>query len=296
MTRFERVRFIEFLKPVTAARPPGGENWIHEIKYDGYRTQVLIECGQAKAYSKNGHDWTGRYEPIARAARQLPCKSAVIDGEVIINNDLGVSDFSKLQRNLGKGDPDLLFMAFDLLHLDGYDLTHEPLIKRKEALQHLLKDTSAPIIYTEHLITNGQTFFEACERLGLEGMISKRPESTYKSGRSQCWLKTKCYVTKDFDIAGTATTKDGRYVALLKTRDTGVIAGSAFINLTRKKREMLSDRIRDLRTHQPLAKSSKYKQLSFLKPGLVASVKHLRGEESLRHASITDIWDETDDL
>jgi DNA ligase D-like protein (predicted ligase) len=295
MSNFSRIRFVEFLKPVTAEKPPRGTDWIHEIKHDGYRTQLLVEDGRAAAYSKSGHDWTDRYPHIAKAAAKLGCVTAIIDGEVVINNENGVSDFSRLPGAIRREPQNLLFMAFDLLHLDGTDLRREPLIERKKLLKKLLGRRKGPIRYVDHLVADGASFFAACENLGLEGMVSKRPDSIYKSGPSKNWLKTKCYTLTDFDMIGTATTRQGERVALLRGRDTGEYAGTAYINLKREKREMLSARIRKLRASQPTLKGAKFKDADWLKPGLVASVRHLRGEEGLRHASILDIRDREDD-
>ncbi len=294
MSNFSRVRFVEFLKPVASPAPPSGADWIHEIKHDGYRTQLLLEDGRAAAFSKNGHNWTERYPQIAKAAAKLGCTSAIIDGEVVINDDKGVSDFARLPGAIRREPQNLLFMAFDLLHLDGADLRHEPLLKRKKILKRLIGRRKGPLRYVDHLAADGASFFAACENLGLEGMVSKRPDSIYKSGPSKNWLKTKCYTLTDFDIIGTATTRQGERVALLRARDTGEYAGTAFINLRREKREMLSARIRKLKVSQPSLKGSKFKDADWLKPGLVASVRHLRGEEGLRHASILDIRDDED--
>lgn len=291
MSNFPSVRFIEFLKPVAANQPPGGSDWIHEIKHDGYRTQLLIEDGRAAAFSKSGLDWTDRYPQIAKSASTLKCSSAIIDGEVVINDENGVSSFARLPGAI-RGEPqNLLFMAFDLLHLDGADLRREPLLTRKKLLKKLLGRRKGPLRYVDHLAADGASFFAACENLGLEGMVSKRPDSIYKSGPSRDWLKTKCYTLTDFDMIGTATTRQGERVALLRGRETGEYAGTAFINLKREKREMLSARIRKLRATRPSLKGSKFKDADWLKPGLVASVRHLRGEEGLRHASILDIRD-----
>jgi DNA ligase D-like protein (predicted ligase) len=295
MSNFSRVRFIEFLKPVAAANPPSGTDWIHEIKHDGYRTQLLVEDGRAAAYSKNGHDWTDTYPFIAKAAAKLGCTSAIIDGEVVINGENGVSDFARLPGAIRREPQNLVFMAFDLLHLDGADLRREPLLKRKKLLRKLLGRRKGPLRFVDHLATDGAQFFAACENLGLEGMVSKRPDSIYKSGPNKNWLKTKCYTLTDFEMIGTATTRHGERVALLRGRDTGEYAGTAFINLKREKREMLSERIRKLRASQPSLKGSKFKDANWLKPGLIASVRHLRGEEGLRHASILDIREGSDD-
>jgi DNA ligase D-like protein (predicted ligase) len=289
MSELSRVRFIEFLKPAAAATPPLGADWIHEIKHDGYRTQLLVEDGKARAYSKNGNDWTAKYPQIVNSASRLRCSSAIIDGEVIANDENGVSEFARLPGTIRWQPEKLVFMAFDLLHLDGSDLRRSPLLERKKLLKSLLGRRNAPLTYVDHLATDGAAFFEACEKLGLEGMVSKRPGSTYKSGPNRNWLKTKCYTVTDFAVSGTTTTREGHRVALLRRRETGEYVGTAFLNLKRERREALDTWIAKLSSSPPPTRGSKFKDTNWLKPGLVASVRHLRGEGSLRHASIIDV-------
>jgi bifunctional non-homologous end joining protein LigD len=115
-------------------QPPEGADWIHEIKHDGYRTMLTVERGTARAYTRNGHDWSDRYAGIIASARKLPCRSAILDGEVIVQDARGVSDFEALQAALRSQPAQLIFYAFDLLHLDGKDLREKPLIERRTKL------------------------------------------------------------------------------------------------------------------------------------------------------------------
>jgi bifunctional non-homologous end joining protein LigD len=117
-----RLRFIPPQLPSLTDQPPEGLDWIHEVEHDGYRTMLVIELGNALAYTRNGHDWTDRYPGIIAMARKLPCRSAILDGEVIVQDALGVSDFEALQAVLRSQPARLIFYAFDLLHLDGKDL------------------------------------------------------------------------------------------------------------------------------------------------------------------------------
>lgn len=289
MAEFQRVRFQGFLSPVATDKPPSGGDWLHEIKFDGYRTQILVEDGKAAAFSKSGHDWSTKYRDIVSAAAKLNCKSAVLDGEIIVNNELGVSDFSRLPHAIKWEPHNLVFMAFDLLHLNDVDLRGQPLLARKRSLEQLLDGETWSIRYTEHLQTDGQSFFEACENLGLEGMVSKKASSIYRKGPNRNWLKTKCYTTSEFDVIGTSITSKGHHVALLKTRDHGKYVGAAFINLKRDKREEFRKHIQALVSDQPRLQGKKLGNAIWLKPGLVANVKHLRGEDGLRHASVLDI-------
>lgn len=196
-----RLSFIEFQMPTLVEKPPKGDGWIHEIKYDGYRTQLVIQPGAVQAFTRNGFDWTDRYSPIARAAAELKAKRAIIDGEATVFGTTGRPDFQALRRELGKAESTrLVFHAFDLLHLDGKDLREAPLLERKRALQRLLKSAPPALVYVDHLEGDGPTVFEhACE-MGLEGIVSKRVDSAYRSGRQDSWLKLKCIKSDNFPI------------------------------------------------------------------------------------------------
>ena len=126
-----RLGFIPPQLPSLTDQPPKGADWIHEVKHDGYRTMLLIERGTALAYTRNGHDWSDRYPGIIAAARKMPCRNAILDGEVIVQNARGVSDFEGLQTALRSKSAPLIFYAFDLLHLDGKDLRESHLIERR---------------------------------------------------------------------------------------------------------------------------------------------------------------------
>jgi bifunctional non-homologous end joining protein LigD len=196
-----RLSFIEFQMPTLVEKPPQGDGWIHEIKYDGYRTQLIIQRGKAQAFTRRGFDWTDRYGPIVGAAAELKAKRAIIDGEATVLGATGLPDFQALRRELGKADSTkLIFHAFDLLHLNGKNLRDAPLLERKRALQRLLEGAPPVLIYVDHYEGDGPTVFEhACE-MGLEGIVSKRADSRYRSGRQESWLKLKCIKSDNFPI------------------------------------------------------------------------------------------------
>jgi bifunctional non-homologous end joining protein LigD len=195
--------FIEPVLPTTIDAPPKGKDWVHEIKYDGYRMQLRIANGKAVLRTRNGLDWTERFRGIARAAAELPAKAAIIDGEAVALTEAGVPNFSLLQEGLKKGGSDLVYFAFDLLHLDGYDLRRATLIERKAALQALIGADEASLIrYSEHLEGDGALIFRHISRLGLEGIVSKKASSAYVSGRSKSWMKKRTVAQAAFVIAG----------------------------------------------------------------------------------------------
>ncbi len=212
-----RVRSHLFIEPQLATavnQPPLRSGWIHEIKHDGYRTIVVIERGEVRCYTRNGFDWSHRYPGILQAASGLQCRSAVLDGEVIIQNDHGVSDFDGLMSAIRWRPQKLIFYAFDLLHLDGKDLRDLPLIERRGCLQKLLQTNKSPALqFSEEFVGDAAAFFQACATHRLEGMVSKLASSRYRSGRSKTWLKCKCFTESSFVIIGTE--RDRKTSALL---------------------------------------------------------------------------------
>jgi bifunctional non-homologous end joining protein LigD len=193
-----------FIRPQLAtlkSRAPKGDQWIHEIKFDGYRIQIHLNKGKRKVYTRNGLDWTKRFSVIA-GALDIPGQT-ILDGEVVVVKD-GRTNFAELQAELAAGDQDrLIFYAFDLLWRDG-DLRKLPQIERKQALLDLLGENGieAPIVYSEHLTGDGQEMFEHTGKLGWEGIISKNAQAPYRSDRSEAWLKIKTVQRGKFPVIG----------------------------------------------------------------------------------------------
>ena len=174
---------------------PKGKGWIHEIKYDGYRTLVFVENGKARLITRNGHDWTNRYSALAKAFEKLPCKSAILDGEVVVQDPRGITSINLLEHALSEGDSHAMtFFAFDLCYLDGHDLSGARLIDRKQALEGLigpLIDDRSPIQFSDHVEGDGAALFAQASRMGLEGIVSKRTDARYVQARSASWVKVK---------------------------------------------------------------------------------------------------------
>ncbi len=211
--------------PTLVDKPPAGADWLHEIKYDGYRTLCRIENGQTRLFTRNGHDWTDRYQPIASAFAAVPCKSAMIDGEIGVQDANGVMRLSEIQEALSDGATErLLFYAFDLLHLNGYDLTPVGLVERKSALEALLDrvvSETSPIQFSDHIVGSGLSFFDQAAELNLEGIVSKKAKATYSPGRSNSWVKVKCVKSDDFVIVGyTVSRAAGGLASLLVAEPT----------------------------------------------------------------------------
>lgn len=206
--------FVEPALATLADKPPTGAKWVHEIKHDGYRLQARIDGGKVKLLTRKSLDWTDRFKRIAGALGELRLGSALIDGEAVVEDESGFSSFSALQIALKDGRQERMrYHAFDLIYLDGFDLTGAALVDRKALLQKVLSGVSpsSPIRFSEHLETDGPTMLEHSCRLGLEGIISKRLDAPYRSGRGESWLKSKCRESQEFVILGyvpsTAATK-----------------------------------------------------------------------------------------
>ncbi len=179
---------------------PTGSAWLHEVKYDGYRALISVANGKAKVFTRTGLDWTDKFAAIADAAAKLPVKSALIDGEIVAFKD-GHPDFSTLKDAISAGG-DMTLFAFDLLALDGKDLTGLSNLDRKARLQPLIPEDEDRLRYSDHVIGAGEQLFETMCREGLEGIVSKRADAPYAGKRTKAWLKVKCTHRQEFVIVG----------------------------------------------------------------------------------------------
>ncbi len=179
---------------------PTGSAWLHEVKYDGYRALISVANGKAKVFTRTGLDWTDKFAAIADAAAKLPVKSALIDGEIVAFKD-GHPDFSTLKDAISAGG-DMTLFAFDLLALDGEDLTGLSNVDRKARLQPLIPEDDDRLRYSDHVIGAGEQLFETMCREGLEGIVSKRADAPYAGKRTKAWLKVKCTHRQEFVIVG----------------------------------------------------------------------------------------------
>src|SRR5262249_21752824 len=197
--------FVEPSLAQTTERPPGGARWVHEMKYDGYRIQARTEAKLIRLLTRTGLDWTDRFASIARALGALGLSSGMIDGEIVVEDTDGIAKFSLLQADLSAGRHDrFVYYVFDLIYAEGYDLTPATLLDRKALLQEIVADlpASSPVRFTEHLAEDGPTMLEHACRLGLEGIVSKRVDLPYRSGRTEQWLKSKSVLREEFLIIG----------------------------------------------------------------------------------------------
>jgi bifunctional non-homologous end joining protein LigD len=282
---------LQFIKPQLATsvdQPPRRIGWVHEVKHDGYRTLLIIERRKARAYTRNGFDWTEPYAGIVKGAAKLNCHSAIMDGEVIVQDEDGVSDFEALKSAIRWHPQSLIFCVFDLLHLNGEDLHDRPLLERRAKLKALVP-SEHPFLFSEEFTGDATAFFRACADRQLEGIVSKLASSKYRSGRSKTWLKTKCFRESSFLIVGTARDRKTKAaLALLAQVDGGGLtyAGSAFIAISGTERAELSACLQRSKLERCPIAGLRFPDAQWVKPQLTARVRHLAGAKYLRHATV----------
>jgi bifunctional non-homologous end joining protein LigD len=238
---------------------PDGDEWVHEIKFDGYRILARVDDGAVRLLSRNGKDWTARFRTVADAVESLGLRSALFDGEVVRHTPDGKTSFQALQAALsGEHADELVYVVFDLLHLDGHDLARVPLVARKEALASVVGETGDGVLrLSEHVVGSGPAFFEAACRHGLEGIVSKRADGLHTAARTREWLKVRCGKRQEMVIVGYAEhSADPKAVGalLLAVHDEeGVLrwAGKVGTGFTEAVRRDLKRRLDAIATDDP---------------------------------------------
>jgi bifunctional non-homologous end joining protein LigD len=291
----------DFIAPSLALRmaaAPGGDAWLHEIKFDGYRLEARIENGKVKLLTRNRLDWTKRFTAVAMALATLQVETALIDGEVVVEGDDGLTSFSELVADLKAGVSDrMVYYAFDILHLNGIDLQGATLVDRRDVLANVLKGhRSGRVRLSEHLAGDGEVVMvKACE-LGLEGIISKRADKPYRSGRSGDWVKSTCHLTDEFVIGGyldSAPYDDAVGALALGAYERGrlVYVGRVGTGFTRQTAAQVWQALQPMRTaSSPFSGKLETKQrrgVRWVRPELIAQVQYRAwtGDGILRHAS-----------
>ncbi len=286
--------FRGFIKPQLATlreTVPSGADWLHEIKFDGYRVQGHLIEGKPALITRNGHDWTGRMKSLASALERLPANNLVVDGEVIVPDRKGASDFDALEIAMGpRGrSADMLFYLFDLLHLDGFDLRAAPLLDSKRVLKELLSGVGAPILFSDRMAEDGAKMFEhACE-MGLEGVISKRMDAPYRSGRNESWIKVKCVKRETFVIVGYTPDGTGLVAALHLARKEGrdlKYVGKVGTGWNMKQSAELQQRLEAIQVDRPPVVVPGRPKAVWVQPRLKADVEYrtITTAGLLRHA------------
>ena len=290
-----------FVKPELATLVPAapeGSRWLHEIKFDGYRIQAHVARGEATLYSRSGLDWTGKFgQSIIDDLVGTGVDEAIFDGEIVVENRSGLSDFSALQEDLSEGRSDrFAYYLFDLLYVDGQDLRRSPLVERKKLLEKLVPPKSSTLRFSEAFDADGAAVLKNACGLGLEGIVSKLEGASYKSGRSGDWRKSKCIGRQEFVIAGyvPSTAMRGAIGSLLLgVHDKkGLVpvgrVGTGFsVNIAKE----LYKRLHAMRLEEspfavPLTADER-RGASFVQPKLVAEIEFRAwtADKRLRHAS-----------
>ena len=273
-------RFVPPQLCKTLSRPPQGDDWVHEIKFDGYRMQLRVEDGAGKLLTRKGLDWTGKFRAVAEAAAGL--SDAIIDGEVVALDDSGSPNFAALQAALSEGrSQDLVYFVFDLLFEGGNDLRTLPLSERKARLKALLAKRKATgnIRYVDHLAGAGDAVLQSACRMHLEGIISKRLSAPYSSGRTESWTKSKCRAGHEVVIGGWSGSGSN-----LRSLIAGVYRGDHLVHVgqvgtgfnARNSRDLLRQLKANATDKSPFAGKDaprKQRDWNWVKPELVAEIE-----------------------
>jgi bifunctional non-homologous end joining protein LigD len=286
------------------SRIPEGEEWLNEIKFDGYRMIAKIKKGRVHLITRGGQNWTYKYESIARELSRLPIENGIIDGEMVIQNADGTTNFQRLQ-NYRKGDP-LLFYVFDLPYLNGQDLSELPLIERKSVLKELIKshgDLIPSVQYSTHMIGNGGLLFQAACQHRAEGIISKRSDSKYVQGRSKSWVKVKCIKRQEFIVIGYTEGKRSFFGSLLlgyyDGRDHLIYCGNVGTGFNSRNIGKIHEslnRLEDFSFDHPSIKDPLRRKIHWVNPAMVVEVKYseITDRGIIRHASFIGIRGDRD--
>jgi bifunctional non-homologous end joining protein LigD len=271
--------------------PPDGEQWLHEIKYDGYRIQASVSGGGVRLYTRTGLDWTSRFPRIAEALAQLKLKDVLIDGEAAVADAGGRTDFSSLQRALDGGGAKMVsYFAFDLLAEGKNELRKLPLIERKAKLAKLLKGAKAPIRLSPYIEGDGPHVFQVFREKQLEGVVSKRADSAYRSGRTNVWLKAKCVNEREFVIVGYQPSEKRAFSSLLLADHEGgklVYRGNVGTGFDDKTLASLHQQLSNLARAKPALSVPREaaRGAKWVAPELVVQVRYaeLTADGAIRH-------------
>ncbi len=288
--------FVDPQLATLVSEAPAGDDWLHEMKFDGFRILARLEKGRAQLLTRSGQDWTQRFAIVARAIEALPAQKALLDGEVAVVTKNGTTSFQALQ-NLDASAGQLAYFAFDLLHLDGRDLRPLPIEARKAQLERLVKANKKGDVvrYTDHVVGDGPAFFAEASRSGLEGIISKRRGQPYATGRGPDWVKTKAVKRQEFVIGGFTDPNGARQgigALLVGVYDKGKLryAGKVGTGYTQKSAAELRRRLGELASDDsPFSSPIRpaVKGVHWVAPRLLAEVgfTEMTADGKLRHPS-----------
>jgi len=301
------------LKPQLASlidRPPEGDNWLHELKYDGYRLLARVEHGQVNLFTRNGNDWTKKFPSIAGALSKLPLENGWLDGEAVALKEDGTTSFEALQNSLSEGsDKGLVYIVFDMLHYNGYDLTSLPLSERKLLAATLLKSQKADLTvlrFSQHVEGKGPGFFDNACSYGIEGIVSKRKDGAYAQGRGKGWVKIKCHERQEFVIGGYTEPGSGRkgfgalLIGVFGVEGKFAYCGRVGTGFSERSISEIFERLEKIETPSPPFHNPpigpEAKGVHWVKPELVAEVEFTQWTKDrvLRHPSFQGLREDKD--
>lgn len=291
----------EFVHPQLATLvkdAPTGNEWLHELKFDGYRLLCYLHRGSVRLWTRNQKDWTAKFPNVVKALQKLRVQSAILDGEVVALDSSGRSSFQTLQQAIhktaGKG---LVLEVFDVIYLEGFNLTRTPLVERKRVLEELMATVRSDRVlrYSDHVEGNGPKFLKQACDFGIEGIVSKRADSPYESTRSHNWQKVKCLKRQEFVIAGYTLSDKGLPFSslVLGVYDKGKLiyagrAGTGFSTKARVELKKMLDRIaRPTKPFAEIPKDPGLRRAVWAEPKLVGEVAFAEwtNEGVIRHPS-----------
>jgi bifunctional non-homologous end joining protein LigD len=288
-------------------RAPSGPDWLFEIKWDGYRLAVHLEHGNVRIITRGGHDWTERFPAIADAARALPVSTAILDGEAVVLDEIGRSDFNALQKALGgrggkrAASPAILY-AFDLLYFDGHDISRMDQDDRRRLLMDLVpEEADGAIRFSPEIEGDGPAIFAAACEHGLEGIIAKQRSKPYRSGRNGEWLKVKCIQSDGFVIIGYEPSADGfggigRLLLAARKGNGLVYVGGVGTGFSNASASALRKQMAGIVVSKSSVDTGRKRKAIWLKPNLVAEIEYRAwtSDGKLRHASYKGLREAAD--
>lgn len=290
----------EFVSPQLATlvkEPPPGDEWLHELKFDGYRLLCHVNRGQVRLWTRHQKDWTAKFPNVAKALKALKVQSVILDAEVVALDSSGRSSFQMLQQAIHKtANRALVLQVFDIIYLDGFSLTKTPLVERKRVLEELMGTTSGNVLrYSDHVEGQGAKFFKHACKLGIEGIVSKLAGSTYESTRTRNWQKVKCLRRQEFVIAGYTLSDKGMPFSslVLGVYDKGKLiyagrAGTGFSTKARVELKKMIDKIaRPTKPFAEIPRDPGLRRAVWAEPKLVGEVAFAEwtNENIIRHPS-----------
>ena len=257
---------------------PKGKDWVFEIKYDGYRSIAFAQNGKVKIFSRNGVDYSKKFETITKSLEKIDAKNFVLDGEVVVFDASGKSDFGLLQDAIKNAQNTLVFVVFDLLALDGQDIRQNTLLNRKKRLEMLVFKAEPNIVYSQH-VTQGKKALEFAQKNALEGIVAKRTTSFYLGTRNEDWIKVKCTKRQEFVVAGFTTTEKNQVLSAILVgyyqENDLIFVGKVGVGFSDEDKENLYKKFKShIRKTSPFSNEKSIKNAVYLSPKFVAEIAY----------------------